>query len=115
MSRDTWIVIGVVVSIVAVVALVAALRLAWRLVSVKRALGELGTSGKWAFWGAMAYLVFPIDILPDPIYLDDVAVVGGALLFLTKLLRKQEALSGAVPHARRIARQVTERRRRSGV
>ena len=116
MSRDTWIVIGVVVSIVAVVALVAALRLAWRLVSVKRALGELGTSGKWAFWGAMAYLVFPIDILPDPIYLDDWAVLSGALFFLTRLLRKQESLTGAVPHARRIVEHVSARqRRRSGV
>jgi uncharacterized membrane protein YkvA (DUF1232 family) len=106
MSRDTWIVIGAVVSIVAIVTLVAALRLVFRLVTVKRMLGELGTGGKWAFWGAIAYLVFPIDILPDPIYLDDMAVLGGALFFLTRLLRKQETLRAAVPHARRIASRV---------
>jgi uncharacterized membrane protein YkvA (DUF1232 family) len=112
MSRDTWIVIGVVVLIVAVVTLVAALRLVFRLVTVKRALGQLGTSGKWAFWGALAYLVFPIDILPDPIYLDDWAVLGGALVFLTKLLKKQETLAGGIPHAQRIAHQVSARKRR---
>ena len=63
-------------------------------------------------WGALAYLIFPIDILPDPIDLDDVAVVGGALFFLTRLLRKQETSRGAIPHAQRLARQVNARRNR---
>jgi uncharacterized membrane protein YkvA (DUF1232 family) len=112
MSRDTWILIGVVVVIVAVITLAAAIRLVFRLVSVKRSLGELGAGGKWAFWGALAYLVFPIDILPDPIYLDDWAVLSGALFFLTRLLRKQESLRGAVPHARRIVEHVSARQRR---
>ncbi len=116
MSRGTWIVLGVVVVIVAVVTLIAALRVVFRLVAVKRSLGELGASGKFAFWGALAYLVFPIDILPDPIYLDDWAVLGGALFFLTRLLRKQESLRGALPHARRVAEHMSARqRRRSGV
>jgi uncharacterized membrane protein YkvA (DUF1232 family) len=112
MSRDAWIVIGVVVAIVAIISLVIALRLLWRLFAVKRALHDAGASGKWVFWGALAYLVFPIDILPDPIYIDDVAVVGGALFFLTRLLRKQETLRGAIPHAQRVARQVAGRKRR---
>lgn len=112
MSRDTWIVIGVLVAVVAVVTLIFAFRLLLRLVTVKRALNEAGASGKWVFWGALAYLVFPIDILPDPIYIDDVAVLSGALFFLTKLLRKQETLRNAAPHMQRVARQVAARKRR---
>lgn len=113
MSRDTWIIIGALVVIIGLVTLFFALRLTVRLVAIKRSLGQLGASGKFAFWGALAYLIFPIDILPDPIYLDDMAVVGGALFFLTKLLRKQESLRAGIPHAQRIARQVSARRNKS--
>ena len=112
MSRDTWILIGAIVVIIGAITLFFALRLMFKLVVVKRALGQLGAGGKFAFWGALAYLIFPIDILPDPIYLDDVAVVGAALFFLTRLLRKQETLRGAIPHAQRLARQVNVRRNR---
>jgi uncharacterized membrane protein YkvA (DUF1232 family) len=110
MSRDTWILLGVIVVVIAVVTLILALRLLFRLVAVKRMLGDLGASGKFAFWGALAYLVFPIDILPDPIYLDDMAVLGGALIFLTRLMRKQETLQAGLPHAQKIVRQVAVRR-----
>src|SRR5262245_3634834 len=112
MSRDTWYLIGAVVVVVGVVTLFFALRLTFKLVAVKRALSQVGGGGKLAFWGALAYLIFPIDLLPDPIYLDDMAVVGGALFFLTKLLRKQQSLRNAIPVARRIAAQAA--RRRSG-
>ena len=53
-----------------------------------------------AFYGALAYTIFPIDILPDPIYLDDMAVLGGALAFLTHLARKRGALKGMLPSGR---------------
>ncbi len=103
MSRDAWILLGIAVLVVGAVTLFFALRMTFRLVAIKRSLNQLGASGKLAFWGALAYLIFPIDLLPDPIYLDDMAVVGGALFFLTRLLRKQETLRGAIPHAERIA------------
>ena len=112
MSRDAWILIGVIVVVVGAVTLFFALRLTFKLVAIKRSLNQLGASGKLAFWGALAYLIFPIDILPDPIYLDDMAVAGGALFFLTRLLRKQESLRNALPHAQRLARQVSARRNR---
>jgi uncharacterized membrane protein YkvA (DUF1232 family) len=112
MSRDTWILIGAIVVVIGAITLFFALRLMFKLVAVKRKLNQLGAGGKFAFWGALAYLIFPIDILPDPIYLDDMAVVGGALWFLTRLLRKQETLRGALPHAQRLARQVAARKRR---
>ncbi|WP_425276162.1 DUF1232 domain-containing protein [Streptomyces murinus] len=31
------------------------------------------------FWGAVAYLLLPTDLLPDPIYLDDIGVLLLAL------------------------------------
>ena len=110
MSSGIWILLGVVVVIIAVITLAFSLRLVFKLVRIKRELHNLGASGKWVFWGAMAYLVFPIDILPDPIYLDDMAVLGGALLFLTRLLKKQETLRGALPHAQKIAQRAAVRK-----
>ncbi|NUT32853.1 MAG: DUF1232 domain-containing protein, partial [Hamadaea sp.] len=77
-------------------------RLGVRLVATKRALGDLGAGGKIAFWGALAYTILPIDLLPDPIYLDDMGVLGLALLYLTNLLRKRSARrsGGATPAQR---------------
>jgi uncharacterized membrane protein YkvA (DUF1232 family) len=111
MSRDTWVLIVAAILVVGAVTLFFALRLTFKLVAVKRALGQLGAGGKFAYWAALAYLIFPIDVLPDPIYLDDMAVVGGALFFLGRLLRKQESLRNAIPVAHRIATQATRRRR----
>jgi uncharacterized membrane protein YkvA (DUF1232 family) len=109
MSRDTWYLVGAVVLVIGAVTLFFALRLTFKLVTVKRALSQLGGGGKFAFWGALAYLIFPIDILPDPIYLDDMAVVGGALFFLTRLLRKQESVRNAIPVAQRLAARAASR------
>jgi uncharacterized membrane protein YkvA (DUF1232 family) len=103
MSTRDWIVLGVIVAVVGVVTLVIAIRLILRLVAVRRALSALGVKGQVVFWGALVYTIFPIDILPDPIYLDDITVLGGALWFLTRLLRKQETLAGAPEHIRRVA------------
>ncbi len=103
MSTDTWIVLGVITAVVAVVTLIFAVRLVFKLVSVRKMLGELGAGGKLAFWGSLAYTIFPIDLLPDPIYLDDMAVLGGAVFYLSRLIKKKETLQGAIPHARKVA------------
>jgi uncharacterized membrane protein YkvA (DUF1232 family) len=103
MSRTDWTIIGVIAAVVAVVSLFFAVRLAMRLVTVRRALGAMGAKGKVVFWGALIYTIFPVDILPDPIYLDDVTVLGGALWFLTRLLRRKTTMAEAGPHARRLA------------
>ena len=110
MSRDTWILIGAAVLLVGAVTLFFALRLTFKLVAVKRTLSQLGGGGKVAYWAALAYLISPVDLLPDPIYLDDIAVVGGVLFFLTRLLRKQESIRNAIPVARRMATQAMRRR-----
>ena len=91
MSRETWILVGAAALVVGAVTLFFALRLTFKLVAVKRALSQVGGGGKVAYWAALAYLILPVDLLPDPIYLDDMAVVGGVLFFLTKLLRPHES------------------------
>ena len=103
MSRQAWIIVGAVVAAVAVVTLVWAVRLLLRLFTVRRMLYSTGAKGKLVFWGAVLYTIFPIDILPDPIYLDDIGVLTGALWFLTRLARRQASLAEVPAHARRLA------------
>ncbi|SEG30085.1 Protein of unknown function [Actinacidiphila yanglinensis] len=74
-----WLVAAVVV--VAVVTAVLAVRMLLKLVRARRVLKETGMplSTKAMFWGSIIYLVCPVDLLPDPIYLDDVGVLMLAL------------------------------------
>ena len=94
MSRDTWIVLLVVgLGLLALVTLIVAVKFALRLLATKRMLGELGPGGKVAFYGALLYTIFPVDLLPDPIYLDDIGVLAAALAILTKTLRSRRGTS----------------------
>ena len=79
----TWVVV------IGVVTLVAAIWFARRLIVTRRALGELGVNEKVAFYGALAYTILPVDLLPDPIYLDDIGVLAAAVFYLTKSLRER--------------------------
>jgi uncharacterized membrane protein YkvA (DUF1232 family) len=69
---------------VVVVTVLLAVKLLIRLVRTRRLLKKAGipASGKAAFWGAIVYLVFPVDLLPDPILIDD---IGFLLLALRSL------------------------------
>jgi hypothetical protein len=95
MSREAWVVVG----IVAVATLVGAVVLAVRVIRTRRLLGTLGVNGKVAFYGALLYTFLPVDLLPDPIYLDDMAVLTGALLYLGRLVRQRRAASPPLPGA----------------
>ncbi|WP_369394028.1 hypothetical protein AB5J72_45550 [Streptomyces sp. CG1] len=77
-SATTLLVIAVVV---AAGLLAVALALLVRLVRARRLLLRAGlpTGPRWVFWGAVVYLLLPTDLLPDPVYLDDVAVLLLAL------------------------------------
>jgi uncharacterized membrane protein YkvA (DUF1232 family) len=57
---------------------------------------RMPTSGKVAFWVAAIYAVFPIDVLPDPVYLDDAGVLAFAVAFVTNLARKHGIRVGQV-------------------
>jgi hypothetical protein len=78
-------------------AFIGAIVLLVKVFRMRKHLGELPPSGKVAFWGSLLYTIMPIDILPDPIYLDDMAVVGTALLYLTHLWRKRHGADAPLP------------------
>lgn len=92
MSGETWIWIAVAVLVIGGITLVAAIWFARRLIVTRRALGELGFNEKFAFYGALAYMIFPVDVLPDPIFLDDVGVLAAALFYLTKSLQERKGI-----------------------
>jgi uncharacterized membrane protein YkvA (DUF1232 family) len=80
LDSTTWVVIIVVALLVAAL-LVAAIAVLVRLVRTRRDLRRAGlpTGPRWIFWGAVLYLVLPTDLLPDPVYLDDIGVMLLAL------------------------------------
>lgn len=64
--------------------LATAVGAAWMLLRVLRARRALRDAGvplrdKALFWGAVLYTVSPVDVLPDPVYLDDIGVLVLAL------------------------------------
>ncbi|GAA2707296.1 YkvA family protein [Micromonospora olivasterospora] len=96
MSWEQWVLVALAGAIVLAM-LVGAVLLAVRLVRARRLLGALDTSGKVAFWGALAYTVFPVDVLPDPIYLDDIGVLAAALLYFGRLAQQRRAADRRLP------------------
>ncbi|MFI8192613.1 YkvA family protein [Streptomyces sp. NPDC085946] len=70
-----------VAAVLAAVVLALAVALLVRLVRTRRELRRAGlpTGPRWVFWGAVLYLVLPADLLPDPVYLDDIGVLLLAL------------------------------------
>ncbi|MEU0335095.1 DUF1232 domain-containing protein [Streptomyces sp. NPDC006193] len=80
----------VIVAVVAAALLAVAVALLVRLVRTRRTLRQAGlpTGPRWVFWGAVAYLLLPTDLLPDPVYLDDI----GVLLLALRSLRAPRPL-----------------------
>lgn len=91
MSTGDWTLILVLVGILAVATLIGAIVLALKVWKTKKMLGDLGAGGKVAFYGALIYTIFPVDLIPDPVYLDDMGVLTAALIYLTKLYHKHRA------------------------
>ncbi|WP_030900882.1 YkvA family protein [Streptomyces sp. NRRL F-5126] len=84
MDSDLW-PLAALVAAVLIAVLAVAVALAVRLVRTRRMLRSAGlpTGRRWVFWAALVYLVLPTDLLPDPVYLDDVGVLLVALRALT--------------------------------
>ncbi|MFI6932045.1 DUF1232 domain-containing protein [Streptomyces sp. NPDC050287] len=78
---DTTSTVFVVAVILAALVLAVAIALLVRLVRTRRTLRRAGlpTGPRWVFWGALLYFVLPTDLLPDPVYLDDIGVLLLAL------------------------------------
>jgi hypothetical protein len=93
-ATDTWvIVLLVLLALVAVTTLVVAIFLTARLVKSFRLLRseEIPLANKAAFWVALVYTICPVDLLPDPIYLDDIGVLLAAIHYLDGAVRKLDA------------------------
>ncbi|MGR6316893.1 YkvA family protein [Micromonospora soli] len=96
MSRETWLLVALA-GVVVLATLVGAVWLAVRVVRTRRLLGALGVGGKVAFYGALIYAILPVDLLPDPIYLDDMGVLAGALFYLGRLVARHRAAQRGLP------------------
>jgi uncharacterized membrane protein YkvA (DUF1232 family) len=98
MSTEVKILIALAVVLV-LATLGGAVALAVRLVRARRRLRRAGVpqQNKWMFWGAMIYLVLPVDLLPDPVYLDDIG-------FLLLALRSMHSAEAKLPYALDAAR-----------
>ena len=91
LSDGDWTLIWVVLGVLAVATLIGAIVLLVKLWKTKKMLSAMGAGGNVAFWGALIYTVFPVDLLPDPMYLDDMGVATAALIYLTRLYHKRRA------------------------
>jgi uncharacterized membrane protein YkvA (DUF1232 family) len=91
LSDGGWTLIWVVVGVLAVATLIGAIVLLVKLWKTKKMLSAMGAGGNVAFWGALIYTIFPVDLLPDPMYLDDMGVTAAALIYLTRLYQKRRA------------------------
>ncbi|MFD9389239.1 DUF1232 domain-containing protein [Streptomyces sp. NPDC060000] len=94
MDAPTTLVVVAVLGAAALFAVAAAVLV--RLVRARRGLRRAGlpTGPRWVFWGAVLYFVLPTDVLPDPVYLDDIGVL---LLALRSLRRAPENAPERLP------------------
>ncbi|MEW1826046.1 MULTISPECIES: YkvA family protein [unclassified Streptomyces] len=89
---DSTTTVIVIVAVLAVMLLAVAVGVFVRLVRTRRSMKRAGlpTGPKWVFWGAVLYFVLPTDLMPDPVYLDDIAVLLLALRTMRNSLGEQE-------------------------
>ncbi|WP_395366498.1 YkvA family protein [Streptomyces sp. YH02] len=89
-SSTLWLVV-VVVLLLAVAGVAAVLLV--RVFRARRLLRDAGVplQSKALFWAAVAYTISPVDLIPDPVYLDDI----GVLLIALRALHAAAARSGA--------------------
>ncbi len=78
---DGTVVLLVLAGLAVVAMVVFAVILLVKMVKARKLLTEAGipAENKFLFWGAVAYLVSPVDLLPDPVLLDDIGVMLIAL------------------------------------
>ena len=78
---DGMTILLVVLGVLALATLVGAVVVLVRMVKMRRVLTDAGIpmGNKVLFWGALIYTVSPVDLIPDPVYLDDIGVMLLAL------------------------------------
>lgn len=94
---ETWQVVLIAVgAVLAAVTLAVAAVLLVRLVRTYLLLrgADIPVSARAAFWVALVYTVFPVDLLPDPVYLDDVGLLLLVLHHLGAVARRYGRAGG---------------------
>ncbi|APU38974.1 YkvA family protein [Streptomyces sp. NPDC056254] len=78
MDGKVWLIVGTVLTVG--VAIAAAV-LFVRVLRARRLLADAGIPlhDKALFWAALIYTVSPVDLIPDPVYLDDIGILMLAL------------------------------------
>ncbi|MFF8258682.1 YkvA family protein [Streptomyces virginiae] len=78
MDGKVWLIVGTVLTVG--VAIAAAV-LFVRVLRARRLLADAGIplQDKALFWAALIYTVSPVDLIPDPVYLDDIGILMLAL------------------------------------
>ncbi|WP_163506062.1 YkvA family protein [Fodinicola acaciae] len=89
MSTWDWIGIGLIAVLVIVTGVIAI----WLVVKVIRHYRmvmrpDVPVAAKITFFASIAYAIFPLDLLPDPVLIDDIAVLVGALAYLGHVAKK---------------------------
>ncbi|MFB7935597.1 YkvA family protein [Streptomyces sp. NPDC056049] len=94
MDNSLWLAVAVVLAVAA--AATAAVLLV-RVFRARKILLDAGVPlrSKALFWAAVVYTISPLDLVPDPVYLDDI----GVLLVALRALHTAAARSGALPNA----------------
>jgi uncharacterized membrane protein YkvA (DUF1232 family) len=89
MSNGDWVglsvlTVAIVLTVAVVVVLVARMIRKFRLVNQP----GMPVSAKITYFASIAYAIFPLDLLPDPVYVDDIAVLVGALAYIGHCAKK---------------------------
>ncbi|WP_369192893.1 YkvA family protein [Streptomyces djakartensis] len=89
---DTTTLVIILAAVLAAVVLAFAVGILVRLVRTRRDLRRAGLPAgpRWVFWGALLYFVLPVDLVPDPVYLDDIGVLLLALRTVRGSLGERE-------------------------
>ncbi|MBT2388314.1 DUF1232 domain-containing protein [Streptomyces sp. ISL-1] len=95
MHTEMWMVVAVAAALIATTVVLAGVLLI-KVVRARRLLRDAGipVENKMAFWGALIYLASPVDLLPDPVFLDDIG-------FLLLALRSLQTAADSAGLARR--------------
>jgi uncharacterized membrane protein YkvA (DUF1232 family) len=82
--------LGVLALILIVVSAVVVLVLAITMIRRHRKVHQPGVpvSAKVSYYGSIAYAVLPVDLLPDPILVDDIGVLATALVYVGSVLKR---------------------------
>ncbi|MFJ3765550.1 YkvA family protein [Streptomyces sp. NPDC090082] len=96
MDGSVWLIVAVVLALLA--AGYAAVLLV-RVFRARRLLLDAGVplQSKALFWAAVVYTISPVDLIPDPVYLDDIGVLLVALRVLHSAAAGAKTAPGRLP------------------